>query len=102
MYDMCALCEWEDDYQDDPHANEVWGGPNADYSLEEARVNFEKYGGRGGMYRPEHDRDFQRVRNRFPRNRLLTNAYERLVQATTLEELITEIEKVRKVEDWPD
>lgn len=39
-YDICVLCNWEDDGQDDPNADEVWGGPNAGYSLTEARKNF--------------------------------------------------------------
>jgi len=38
--DICKLCKWQDDGQDDPHADEVWGGPNFDYSLTEARKNF--------------------------------------------------------------
>jgi hypothetical protein len=41
-YDICELCNWEDDGQDDPHADEVWGGPNGDYSLSEARQNFQQ------------------------------------------------------------
>ncbi|MFN3717158.1 MAG: CPCC family cysteine-rich protein [Thiobacillus sp.] len=39
-YDYCSLCHWEDDGQDDPHADEAWGGPN-DHSLTQARANFE-------------------------------------------------------------
>lgn len=42
-YDICELCNWEDDGQDDPHADEVWGGPNGDYSLAEARINFTQH-----------------------------------------------------------
>ena len=42
-YDICCLCNWEDDGQDDPHAGEVWGGPNGRYSLTEARENFKRY-----------------------------------------------------------
>ena len=42
-YDICELCNWEDDGQDDPHADEVWGGPNYTYSLAEARINFQRY-----------------------------------------------------------
>ena len=40
VYEICILCNWEDDGQDDPLANEVWGGPNGEYSLAEARRNF--------------------------------------------------------------
>ena len=39
-YEICPLCWWEDDGQDDPRADEVWGGPNGDVSLSEARRNF--------------------------------------------------------------
>ncbi|MDQ4077416.1 MAG: hypothetical protein M3220_14365 [Chloroflexota bacterium] len=42
-YEICELCNWEDDGQDDPHADEVWGGPNGAYSLSEARANFKQY-----------------------------------------------------------
>lgn len=42
-YDICELCNWEDDGQDDESADEVRGGPNADYSLAEARRNFQMY-----------------------------------------------------------
>ena len=49
------LCNWEDDGQDDDNANEVLGGPNADYSLSEARTNFRE---RGHMYRAGGDRRF--------------------------------------------
>lgn len=39
-YQICELCNWEDDGQDDSQADKVWGGPNGAYSLAEARVNF--------------------------------------------------------------
>lgn len=39
-YDICWLCDWEDDGQNDLDADRVKGGPNADYSLTEARHNF--------------------------------------------------------------
>ena len=42
-YDICELCNWEDDGQDDPRADEVWGGPNQHNSLTESRQNFKKY-----------------------------------------------------------
>lgn len=42
-YEICELCNWEDDGQDDETAEEVWGGPNSDYSLSEARKNFKLY-----------------------------------------------------------
>ncbi len=43
-WDTCAVCWWEDDGQDDEHADHVWGGPNGDVSLTEGRINFLKHG----------------------------------------------------------
>lgn len=57
-YDICIACFWEDDGQDDPHADEVWGGPNHHYSLSAARANFAVY---LTMYDPGHD-NFERLR----------------------------------------
>ena len=38
-YDICEVCNWEDDNQDDPKADEIWGGPNSDLSLTKNRIN---------------------------------------------------------------
>jgi hypothetical protein len=56
-YEICDLCGWEDDGQDDPFADQVWGGPNYDYSLTEAREDFRKY---LSQYRPQDSRLFER------------------------------------------
>ena len=40
IFEICNLCNWEDDGQNDSYLDEVWGGPNGDYSLTEARKNF--------------------------------------------------------------
>jgi hypothetical protein len=42
--DICSVCFWHDDGQDDAHADEVWGGPNKDLSLTKARENFRSFG----------------------------------------------------------
>ena len=44
IYDICQVCFWEDDGQDDETAGEVWGGPNGDLSLTQARKNFMAFG----------------------------------------------------------
>ncbi len=41
-YEICELCDWEDDGQGDSNATEIFGGPNGDYSLTEARRNFKE------------------------------------------------------------
>lgn len=38
--EICYLCDWQDDGQDTANEDEVWGGPNGDYSIAEARGNF--------------------------------------------------------------
>ncbi|TDB49551.1 CPCC family cysteine-rich protein [Bacillus sp. CBEL-1] len=42
--DICIVCDWEDDGQDDPYADKVYGGPNGEYSLSQARENFKAHG----------------------------------------------------------
>ncbi|MGJ4859446.1 CPCC family cysteine-rich protein [Labrys sp. KB_33_2] len=43
-YEVCPVCHWEDDGQDDHDADEVRGGPNGSLSLTQARRNFEQSG----------------------------------------------------------
>jgi hypothetical protein len=39
-YDICGVCFWEDDGQDDHDADQVRGGPNGRLSLTQARKDF--------------------------------------------------------------
>jgi hypothetical protein len=41
-YDICDVCNWEDDNQEDNEADKVWGGPNGNLSLTENRINIGK------------------------------------------------------------
>lgn len=43
-FEICPVCFWEDDGQDDPDADVVMGGPNGRLSLTQARDNFAAYG----------------------------------------------------------
>lgn len=40
QFEMCYVCCWEDDGQDDHNADVVRGGPNGNLSLTQARQNF--------------------------------------------------------------
>ena len=71
-YEICLLCDWEDDGQDSDQATEVWGGPNGDYSLEEARNNFLK---NFVMYQDHTDNNSL---EKFRRKKELMKAYEKL------------------------
>lgn len=54
-YEICPVCRWEDDGQDDHDADEVRGGPNRGISLTRARQNFAKSG-------VADERDLERAR----------------------------------------
>lgn len=43
-FEICIICWWEDDGQNDSDADKVRGGPNYIYSLTLARQNFIHYG----------------------------------------------------------
>lgn len=43
-YDLCPVCFWEDDGQDDHDADIVRGGPNYTLSLTVARHNYSQIG----------------------------------------------------------
>ena len=43
-FEICEVCFWEDDGQDDSDAEIVRGGPNGYLSLEQARRNFAAFG----------------------------------------------------------
>lgn len=89
VYEICSLCAWEDDGQDDAaHRPEgapaidpgvVAGGPNHDYSLAEARENFTL---NLTSYRPS-DIDFERERGATAIKREIVKAYERAVSGLT-------------------
>ena len=43
-FEICPVCFWEDDGQDEPDAERVLGGPNGSLSLRQAQANFQKIG----------------------------------------------------------
>ena len=43
-FDICQVCYWEDDGQDNHDADDVRGGPNGALSLSVARQNYRKIG----------------------------------------------------------
>lgn len=48
-YEICKICWWEDDGQDNQHANQARGGPNYGISLAMGRYNYLVY----GLYDPK-------------------------------------------------
>jgi hypothetical protein len=43
-FEICKVCFWEDDGQDDYDADVVRGGPNGALSLTQARANYSQFG----------------------------------------------------------
>ena len=43
-FELCPVCYWEDDGQDEPDAEKVLGGPNGLLSLRQAQANFQQFG----------------------------------------------------------
>ena len=43
-FDICPVCFWEDDGQDEHDAGLIRGGPNGLLSLSQARLNFLEFG----------------------------------------------------------
>lgn len=43
-FEICEVCFWEDDGQDDIDADECRGGPNGSISLSKARTNYLRFG----------------------------------------------------------
>ena len=96
-YEICKLCNWEDDGQGEEDADEVRSAPNADYSLTEARQNFRLY---RVMYSPGRD---QRISGgdtqlEYETKGLLMAAFEELRGSKhPLPELEAEIFRLEKV-----
>jgi hypothetical protein len=88
-FEICSLCAWEDDGQDDAGhrldgapviaPDVVAHGPNHDYSLTEARANFVE---NLTSYRPT-DIDFESERAATPIRREIIAAYERAISGLT-------------------
>ncbi|MCB9891958.1 MAG: hypothetical protein H6833_09950 [Planctomycetes bacterium] len=43
-FEICPVCFWEDDGQDDYDADVIRGGPNGSLSLTTARTNYRRFG----------------------------------------------------------
>ena len=96
-YEICELCNWEDDGQSDSDADVVRGGPNGDYSLKEARENFRQF---LVMYRPDHDTRAtgSDTPTELQAKRELITAFERLRQRGNHKERTDAIASIRRLE----
>ncbi len=79
-YDICPICFWEDDGQDTDDAEIVRGGSNYDYSLKEARNNFEQ---NHTMYRPSDEKAFKREMKEMPLKKKMYQAFTQAIKSNT-------------------
>lgn len=94
-YHICVLCFWEDDGQDEPFCEEVWHGPNGNYSLSQARNNFSEY---LTYCSPEDKEIFEMNKEKDHLKICLIQKYEALKNETSKEKIIKiecEIEKIK-------
>lgn len=77
-YEICPICFWEDDGQDSDDAETVRGGPNGDYSLREARDNFNNH---HTMYRPSDKNAFDREMSQMSFKKKMYHAFKQAMQS---------------------
>ncbi len=79
-YDICPVCFWEDDGQNDHDANEVRGGPNGALSLAHARIHYHRSGACEERFidkvRPPRSKELPMPRNEPSRKDLGQNGQE--------------------------
>jgi hypothetical protein len=77
-YDICPVCFWEDDGQDDADADTVRCGPNQGLSLTEARHNFREFSASDRAASRTCGRP-RKTRSRSPYHDLRSHGWERHV-----------------------
>lgn len=95
-YEICYLCFWEDDGQGEDELNEVWGGPNGDYSLKKARYNFKNY---YLMYDKEDDTVIQTMKQvnlKKQAIRLFEQLEKEETKSNRFQKIVEEIEKNKR------
>ena len=94
-YDMCSLCAWEDEGEDDDCAD-LASGPNGGYSLAEARLNFVLF---GSMYSPDDPASEQWMDKEVRRQcTTLMRMYESLLDISDGQELVAQVTIVKRLE----
>lgn len=66
-FEICIVCWWEDDGQDNKNADEIWNGPNYEVSLSQARFYFITI----GIYNPKQNylKEDQEQKEKYPLGR---------------------------------
>lgn len=99
---ICQICRWQDDGQDDPDfaprpgyylADEIAGGPNASYSLTEARLNFKQF---RQMYRPSDTRPSDGTSQDRPLREAIIGIFDALLPDVSELSYLTAVPKIEE------
>ena len=96
-YDMCYLCAWEDDGQDDDNADEP-SVPNGGYTLTRARLNFFHH---GSMYDQNDEYGIRWLKKYAARIRACMALYDALLCVQNTKERAELIAAIRKLDGCP-
>jgi len=87
-WEICSICFWEDDGQDDQDADEVYGGPNNDYSLT--------------VHRFEWSKNLQELKKDDSKTSDLLKRIDELIQLDQETDIPEILELVKNVSNWFD
>jgi hypothetical protein len=90
--EICSVCEWNDDGQNDDNQDDVIGGPNGKYSLAASRKNFKS---NKSMYR-KGDSNFPSNPGYLRLQEELVDLYEEVSKGTNKVKLLKFIEDVER------
>jgi len=98
-YEICSVCNWEDDNQDDESTDEIWGGPNSNLSLTQNRLDIGKTlkqlaDSLGGKLNDNHNEVISILTNHDKRMEVMSNKIP--MTADRSDPLWTEYEQERK------
>lgn len=98
-FEMCPVCWWEDDGQDNADADVARGGPNGELSLSDARANYYFYGASDRQYvdQVREPTPYERPVQPFPDASTLNWFVGRLAQQLRAEHAVAAAERLDSV-----
>ncbi|RSK44140.1 CPCC family cysteine-rich protein [Hymenobacter perfusus] len=90
-YEICAICGWEDDGQDDAAADVVWGGANGGYSLSEYRLRVAEELARLTVASATLEAEYRKIGRELRALQLLINQYQAEMQDSVIQQVFVVI-----------
>jgi len=87
-WEICSICFWEDDGQDDKDADKVFGGPNSDYSLTQ--------------HRNEWDRNLDEIKKSKSETGKYLRRIDELIEGDSKSDIPEILELVKNISNWFD